>query len=135
MRLARNRLPIRKLVGVRIRIVKEAALLDEQPARMHARPIAAVPAERALSDCLLQRGDRLRNLLALLRRRERGGTQPAPAVATDIEAGGADCLRRLRIALERKRAAEHRHWKLALLEQAHQPPERDAAAVFEHAFR
>ena len=33
-----------------------------------------------------------------------------------------------------ERAAEHRHRQVAFLEQAHQPPETDAAAVFEHTF-
>ena len=37
------------------------------------------------------------------------------------------------VALQRERAAEDRHRQLALLEQPHQPPEADAAAVFEHA--
>ena len=37
------------------------------------------------------------------------------------------------MALQCEGAAEYRHRQLALLEQPHQPPEADPAAVFEHA--
>jgi hypothetical protein len=57
---------------------------------------------------------------------------PAPAVAAHVEARLADGLGRGRIALEGERAAKDGEGQAALLEQAHQPPEADAAAVLEH---
>src|SRR5262245_24125889 len=58
---------------------------------------------------------------------------PAPAVATNIEARGADGVGGGLVALQSECATEHRHRQLAFLEQPHQPPEADSAAVFEHS--
>ena len=42
--------PVGQLVVVGVRVVEEAAFLDEQAPGVHARPVAAVPAERPLAD-------------------------------------------------------------------------------------
>ena len=69
------------VVGGAVRVVDEAAFLDEKLARVLARPAAAVPAERALTEDSLIRGDRSLKVFALLVSREPPQFDPAPAVA------------------------------------------------------
>ena len=127
-----HRLPVRELVVVRVGIVEEAAFFDEQLPGVDARSVAAVPAERPLADGVLERRDRPGDVLALLLAGELVVLDPAPAVAAHVEPGAADGVRRGRVALDGQRAAEDGQGQAALLEQAHQPPEADAAAVLEH---
>src|SRR5262249_56745996 len=107
--------------------------LHHEPARVHAGPVAAVPAERALADRLLHRLDRQLNVLPLLVLAELIVLDPAPAVRADVPPGLADGRGDLGVALERERAPEHRQRQPALLEDALHAPEPDAAAVLEHA--
>src|SRR5258708_22894987 len=134
LRLALDGLPERQLVAVIVAVVGEAAFLDQQAAGVDAGSIAAIPAGRPRAHGLLQRRHRLGDVLALLGLAQLEMLHPAPAVAADVEARFPDRLGGERVALERQRAAEHRHRQAALLEGAHQAPEADAAAVLEHAF-
>src|SRR5258708_26188444 len=134
MRLAVDDLPIGQFVVVRVGIIEEAALLHHEPARVHARPIAAIPAERSLADRRLERGDRLGDVLALVLLAQFIMLDPAPAMAAHVEARGPDRRRGLGIAFDRERAPEHSQRQAALLEKSPQPPETDAAAIGEHAF-
>ena len=134
VRLALYGLPEGQLLAVIVAVVGEAAFLDKQAARIHARSIAAVPASRPLADRLLQRLDGLPDVLALLLFGELEVAHPAPAVAADVPAGGPDRLRSRQVSLQRQRAAEHGERHPALLEGAVDAPEAHAAAVLEHAF-
>src|ERR1043166_6211411 len=49
MRHAADGFPERQLIPVIVRIVEETALLDDQPPRVHARPVAAISAGRSPS--------------------------------------------------------------------------------------
>src|SRR5216684_6684922 len=133
VRLALDGLPERQLLAVIIRIVGEAAFLDQQPARVDAGSVAAIPAGRAIADRLLERLHRLLDVLALLGFAQLEMTHPAPAVAADVEARLADGVGGERVALQGERAAEHGERQAALLEGAHDAPEADAAAELEHA--
>ena len=57
VRLSLNLDPVGKLVIVRIRVVSKAALLDQQPTRMNAGTISAVPPQRSLAHSAGQRID------------------------------------------------------------------------------
>src|SRR6185369_16507131 len=94
----------------------------------------AIPAFGAAPDHLLGRGDGFADVLALLGFAQFVVLDPAPAMRADVVAGLGDRGRRLGIALEGQSAAVDRHRQLAFLEDAHQAPEADAAAVFEQAF-
>jgi hypothetical protein len=122
-----------QLVAVVVRVIEEPALLNDQAARVDARPVAAIPTERPLAHRGLQRRDGLADVLALLGLSQLVVLDPAPAVAANIEAGGADGLGSRLMPLQCECAAKHRHRQIALLEQSHQTPETDPAAVFEHA--
>ena len=54
MRAAADLQPVRKFVIVAIEIIEEAAFLNEQPARVQARTIAAIPAKWPGPDTSLQ---------------------------------------------------------------------------------
>src|SRR6202048_1634653 len=79
MRLAVDALPIGQFVVMRVGIIEKAALLYHEPARVHARPIAAIPAERSLPDRRLERGDRPGEVLALVLLAQFLMLDPAPA--------------------------------------------------------
>src|SRR6266516_1574779 len=75
---------VRHVVPGAVRIVEEAALLDEQLPRVWARPGPAVPAEWALTEHPLEGVDRPKELLALLLAGESPRLDPAPAVAEEV---------------------------------------------------
>ena len=129
--LALDGQPEGQLLAVIVAVVEEAAFLDDEAACVHAGPIAAVPAERAFAGHLPDGGDGLADVVALRRLVELIVLDPAPAVRADVEARFGDGGRGFGIALHRKAAAEDRHRQAAFLEEAHQPPEADPAAVFE----
>src|SRR5260370_39498492 len=85
-RLALDGLPEGEFLAVIVRIVGEAAFLDQQPARVDAGSIAAIPAGRAIADRLLERLHRLPDVLALLGFAQLEIAHPTPAVAADVEA-------------------------------------------------
>src|SRR5207247_2730212 len=70
VRAALHRRPVGELVVVRVGVVEEAALLDEQLARVDARSVATVPAERPLADRLGERRDGFGDVLTLGRARQ-----------------------------------------------------------------
>ena len=125
--------PIGKLVVIGVAVVEKAALLDEEAAGVDARPVAAIPADRALAEQTLESRDRLGDLDALLLLQQLEMPHPAIAVAADVAAGVADRRDGGGIALEGQRAAEHGQGQAALAKQPQHPPEADAAAIFEHA--
>src|SRR2546425_3281461 len=82
--------PVRQLVVVGIRVVEEAALLDEEASRVHAGPVAAIPAHWPLADRLLHGLDGHLDMLALFVFGELVVLDPPPAVRADVEPGFAD---------------------------------------------
>src|SRR5262249_43457538 len=135
MRPAGHGFPEWELIAVIVGIVKEPALLDDEPTCIHAGAIAAIPAERPFADRCLQRRDGLADMLALLGFGQLVVLDPAPTMAADIEARCADRVGRRPVALQRERTAKHGHRQAALMKQPHQAPETDATAIFEHALR
>src|SRR3546814_16784027 len=73
----------------------DLAVLDQQPAGVHARSVPAVPAGRLRAGGAFQRGDGAADVLALLGFAPPPVLDPAPAVAADVPAGIADCGSRL----------------------------------------
>src|SRR5947209_6481004 len=61
--------------------------------------------------------------------------RPAIAVAADVPIARSYSRSSGRVGLEGLGAAEDRHWHRKTSEEPMQPPETDAGAVFEHAFR
>jgi hypothetical protein len=59
---------------------------------------------------------------------------PAPTMTADIVTRLLNGLGRWRVALERQGTAKNRQGEVALLKQAQNAPEANAAAVFEHGF-
>ena len=108
-------------------------MLHQESPGVHARPVAAIPAERALPHGLLQRRHRAGDARALLGHRQLIVLLPAPAMAADIVPGGADRRGRRRVAFQCQSAAEHRQRQGAFRKQPHDPPEADPAAIGEHA--
>src|ERR1044072_9360481 len=92
--------PVRQGVIVGIAVVEEAALLDDQLARMHARSIAAVPAERPLAGGLRDRIDRAADMVALLLAGQQRAVLPAPAVRDDVMAARPHLSRGVAVAVE-----------------------------------
>ena len=107
--------------------------LTRKSARVDAWPVAAIPAFRTVSDGLCQRCNSLPDLFEFLRFRELMRPLPSPPVTANVKSRIVNCFRRLRIALDSQRTCKDSHRQFALLEQTHQPPEPDAAAVLEHA--
>ena len=100
--------PVGQLIVIGIRVVEKATLLHQQTPCVDARTIAAIPAERAGPDAVLQRGDGLVDVLALLCGVEFLVFLPAPAMAADVIAGLRNSLGRRRITLECQRTAKNR---------------------------
>src|SRR5262245_21677057 len=118
-----------EVVVVGIRVVDEAALLDEQLARVDARSVAAVPAERALPRRPLERLDRPLDVLPLLVAAEQPVLLPAPAVAARLVPRFLDPFAYLRIPLQRDRGGVERRLDAVLVEHAEQAPDAGPAAV------
>src|SRR5271156_3215417 len=109
MRFTADANPVRKIVVVRVGVVEKTALLDDEPPRVLARCITAIPAERPFTDGLLERCDRALHLCTLFIDVHVLETDPAPAVRAHLVPGRCDRARRLRIAFERERGAENRN--------------------------
>src|SRR6266850_1491654 len=75
--------PVGQLVVVGVRVVEKAALLDQEAPRVHAGPVAAVPAHRPLADRLLQRLDGHPDMRALLGFGELVVLDPPPPYDSD----------------------------------------------------
>ena len=120
--------PVRQVIVVGVGVVEEAALLDDQPPRVGAQA-AGVPAEGPASGRACDALDRAPHVLALDVFRDELVVDPAPPVAHHLVPRLDDGGGRFRMALERHRDGEDADPDTALGEQAHQPPEADAAAV------
>src|SRR5262245_597391 len=131
---AAHSLPERQLVAVVVAVVEEAAVLDDEAARIQTRSIAAVPALRRLSGRLRQRFDSALDVVTLLCLLEFVVLDPPPSVTANVKAGPPDRRRNRRVALKCQRASKRRQSEVALLKQAQDPPEADAAPVLKHAF-
>src|SRR6185437_10253627 len=132
VRLAGDVDPIGQFVVVGVRIVKKAALLDQETAGVFARPVAAVPTERPLADRALDRFDRAGDSLALLVLAQAEMLFPLPPVAADVIAGSGNRLGDPRISLERDRAAKYGQGDSALREETEQTPHADPASKLVH---
>ncbi len=86
MRAAADLDPVGQVVSVGVAVVEEAALFDDQAARVRADP-AGVPADRAAAGRALDRLDRPLDVRPLLGFGDVLVVDPAPAVAGDLEAG------------------------------------------------
>ena len=125
--------PVRQVVGVRVCVVDEAAVLDDQPSRVRA-VAPGVPAFRRVAGQTLDRRDRARDVIALGRFVDVLIRDPAPAVARDFVAIGEHRLDPGRIALERHGDAEDRHRDAALAKQAKDPPQPRARSILVERF-
>ena len=122
----------RKLVGVAVGRVEEPAFLHGQAQRV-LRRAALVEAERAGAGQCRLHAHRLRDMGALGGLRHVAIVDPAQAVAGDFPARLAHRGSGVRIAAQGHRLGEDGERQVALGEQAPEPPEADAAAVFVEA--
>src|SRR5215208_905431 len=90
MGAAIDREPIGEFIVVGVRVVEETTFLDDEPARVLARPIATIPAKRALADGARNRFHCPANVLPLLFQAQLLMPDPAPPVRANIEPGSAD---------------------------------------------
>mmetsp|Transcript_41735 Transcript_41735/g.138803 ORF Transcript_41735/g.138803 Transcript_41735/m.138803 type:complete len:203 (+) Transcript_41735:61-669(+) len=77
--------PVWQLVVVRVTVVQEAAMLNQQPACALGRRRAAVPAARRRTEACRQAGDGLRDARPLLLLSHASMVLPAVAVAAHVE--------------------------------------------------
>src|SRR3954447_2218674 len=128
-RLAEARRVVRQVVVGRIGVVEEAALLDEQLARVLARARARVPPERPLAEHALERLDRAQQVLALLVARLRPRLAPAPAVAEEVVPALAHPLGDRRVELQRGGDGRHGDGDLERVVDPRQAPDPRPRAV------
>ncbi len=120
--------PEGQVVAVVVGVVDEAAVLDDEAARVGA-VAAGVPAQRRAARQLADDLHADAHVLAL------GGfvdvlvVDPAPAVAGDLVAQVHKGLRHIRMALQRHRHAKDRQRQAALFELAQDAPDACARAV------
>src|SRR3954454_19792736 len=123
----------RRVVGQvvvrRVGVIEEAALLDEQLARVLARARARVPPERPLAEHALERLDRPQQVLALLVARLRPRLAPAPAVAEEVVTTLAHPVGDRRIELQSGRDRRHGDRHLEGVVDPRQAPDPRPRAV------
>ncbi len=120
--------PVGKVVVVALRVVEEAAFLDDQLARVDAH-LAAVPAERARAHAALDRLDAEADRLALLVAGHLEVVRPAVAVAGGLVAPRRELRGHGRVALERDRGREERDRHAGAVEEPEQAPDAGPRAV------
>src|SRR6266568_658062 len=120
-----------QLVVAGVRVVQEAALFDEQLARIHARKRADVPTADPLARRTLDRLDRELHPGPLFLPVELPVVGPAMAVAKDLVLPRTQPLAQLRIAFQRDGARADADENGVLIEQAREPPHPDPAAELE----
>ena len=120
--------PVRDVVVVGIRVVKQATAFDREPARVRAHP-AAVEADRRLARLLADGLLRLQNVLALDVLGDGGIVEPAPVVARDLETLPGAIAADLRIERERLAHTENGRRHVQLLEEPQDAPDAGASAV------
>ena len=120
--------PVRQVIRVAVRVIDEAAVLDDECAR--ARAVAAgIPAGRRRAGQPGNRLDRLRDVLAFDVLGDILVADPAKPVACDLVTGLHACVDDGRIARQRHRDAEDRQRQAALVEQAQHAPDAGTRPV------
>src|ERR1700733_14077141 len=127
--------PIRPVVGIAVGIVQQARMFDQQRPGMLTRRIAALPAERAASDRLLESSDGPRDHGTLLLFAQQEMPDEAIAMATEVKTVFRDGLRDLRIARQRLGAGIDCQRDAAISEKFRNAPESDSRTVFEQRLR
>jgi len=120
--------PVRQVVRVAVGVVQEAAVLDDQPARVGA-VAARVPAQRRRAGEPRDRVDGTRDVLALDVLGHVLVADPAPAVARDLVAVAQVGVDERGAAQQRHPDAEDRQRDAALAEQPQQAPRARARPV------
>src|ERR1700738_2806969 len=126
--------PIGPVIGIAIRIVEEATMLDEKRAGVSAGRVAALPAERTSSDRPFEADNGARDDVSLLFFGQQKMPDETVAMATKVEAKLLDCCRHLRIARKRLGARVNGDRYAAFPYQIDDPPKADPRAVFEQRF-
>src|SRR5579883_59536 len=125
--------PEGQLVAEIVAVVPEAAMLDQEPARIDARP-AVEPADGRRAGQLLDRGDGALDMLALLVFLHLVIIEPAPAMADDLVSVFDEGASQFGAHIQAADDAEHADFHAETLEDAQQPPAADARPVFEDRF-
>src|SRR5215217_3051179 len=105
-----------QIVVIGVRVVDEAALFDEQFARVDGGAVPTVPSSRSLAAGLLHGLYRGLHVSLFLFSRELPDLLPAPAVATRLMAGSLQPLADLRIAFKGHRATKECALDVELIE-------------------
>ena len=92
--------PVGKFIIISIGIVGEASLLDQQPTRVHAGCVPAIPADWTLADRRLERLDRHSYMIPLRCLVKLVVLDPAPTVTADIVPRLTDRRRSFRMAFQ-----------------------------------
>src|SRR5579884_1481633 len=127
--LARHVREVREIVVVGVRVVQEAALLDQQLAGVHARSVAAVPAQWPLAAGLLDGFDRPSDVPAFLLPVEQPVLDPAPAMRAGLVPALPDPGRHLRVAFEGDGSREERGLQAVLVEEVEETEDAGSAPV------
>src|SRR5688572_3341661 len=123
---------VRQVVVVRIAVVDEAAMLDDELARVLARTVAAIPAKRPLSRESLDPGKAVVDGPPFALLVHQVVLFPAVAMAANVVTLLCDGAADRRVALEGDGAREERRADLVLREDPKEAPDAHAAAVLEH---
>src|SRR5262245_37924723 len=129
MRASAHHGPVRKLIVVGVRVVKETAFFDDQPPGIHAWAITAVPAQGAAPNCAFEGCHGTSNVLALIILRQPEHLDPPPTVAANVIAPVRNGPRSRLIPFERDRASIDGNGDSPLVEQTSETPEPHSAAV------
>ena len=125
--------PERKLVTQIVAVVQEAAVLDQQPTRVVARPTVE-PAERRLAGELRDSLDGEADMIALGFLVDLEIIEPTITVADDLVSLSDKGLGQLRTLLERAHDSQDADLDAESLEDTHEPPAPAARPIFERQF-
>src|SRR5438445_3520406 len=126
--------PIGPVIGIAIRIVEEATMLDEKCAGVSAGRVAALPAERTSSDRPFEAGNGAGDDGSFLFFGQQKMPDETVTMATKVEAKFLDRLRHLRIARKRLGARIDRDRYAAFPHRVDDPPKTYSRAIFEKRF-
>ena len=133
LRPARSREPVRQVVGVSVGAIDEAALLHAKPYGVDRRP-ALIEAERAGAGDLGVHAHRLGDMERLDFGRRVAIVDPLEPMGGDLPPSLVHRRNRLAIARHRRRHGVDGDGNGAVVEQAMQPPEAGAGAIFVDQF-
>src|SRR5882724_1798985 len=131
MRAAVDLGPVGQIIVVRVGIVEEAALLDDEFPRVRAH-LPAIPAEGPRTGRLLDGADGAFDRLAFLVPGHFIVVAPAIAMARHLVASAHQLRRHRGIAFERHRAAEERDRDTGGVEDSEHPPDPGSRPVLVH---